>query len=139
MVGRKEPLIDSSRFSSWKRLICTMARVLRFIVKCRNHIRQGGGRDLTTPEIDRGEIATLRVAQMEDFADDLNRLQQKQDLSPSSRISVNSLLSYKGRAHRTRKSDKRIRQKYWITKIRSSVRAVWHACAICKVRKAQPI
>ena len=86
VVGRKEPLIDSSRFSSWKRLICTMARVLRFIERCRNHDRQGGGRDLTVPEIDRGEIATLRVAQMKDFADDLNRLEQKQELTPSSRI-----------------------------------------------------
>ena len=54
-----------------------MARALRFIEKCRNHDRQGGGRELTASEIDRGKIATLKVAQMEDFADDLNRLEQK--------------------------------------------------------------
>ena len=181
VVRRKEPLIDSTRFSSWKRLICIMARVLRFIEKCRNHDRQGGGRDLTAPEIDRGETATLRVAQMEDFADDFNRLEQDRKLSPSSRIlelsaklGNDGLLRMDGRISSCRFSQSvrepiilngtnrivrlliafyhtnaghigrervinELRQKYWITKIRSSVRAVWHACATCKVRKAQPV
>ncbi|XP_033226851.1 uncharacterized protein LOC117179303 [Belonocnema kinseyi] len=174
------PLINFSRFTSWTRLICTMARVFRFIQKCRG--KKGiGGRELTAPEIEKGEKEVLKIAQGKDFADERKRLQQNKELLPTSKIrelspklDEDGLLRMNGRIKNNAYSQSvrepvilnggnpivqlliafyheksghigrervinDLRSKYWITKIRSAVRAQGYNCLTCRQRKAKPI
>ena len=76
----RQKLIDFFRFSSWTRLIRTMARVCRFADKCR---RRGEPGELTALEISRGEIEVLKTSQAESFWADINILQRGGELKRS--------------------------------------------------------
>ena len=81
-----------------------MVRVFRFIEKCRNKSKGVGGKELTASEIAKGEKEVLKLAQRQDFAEEWNRLKQKQDLPStlkilelSPKLGVDGLLRINGR------------------------------------------
>ena len=177
---KQSPFIEHSRFSSWTRLICTMARVFRFIEKCRNKSKGVGAKELTASEIAKGEKEVLKLAQRQDFAEEWKRLKQKQDLPSTSEIlelspklGEDGLLRMNGRIRNETYSQSvrepiilngknpivrllisfhynksgqigqesivnDLRSKYWITKIRNTVRSVRFKCLVCRQRKVQP-
>ena len=81
IMMEREKLIDFSRFSSWTKLIRTMARVCRFADKCRG---KGESGELTALEISRNEIEVLKASQAESFWSEINTLQEGGELKRSS-------------------------------------------------------
>ena len=76
MKEPEEPLIDFSRFSSWTRLIRTMAWVLSFIRRIQKRSRDEG----IAQEIKEGEIEILRLAQASDFPQELKLLKHEEKI-----------------------------------------------------------
>ncbi|XP_033221094.1 uncharacterized protein LOC117175496 [Belonocnema kinseyi] len=148
--------------------------------KCRG--KEGiGDRELTAPEIEKGEKEVLKLTQGQDFADERKRLQQNKELVPTSKILelspkldedgplrmngrirnnaynqsmrepvilnggspiVQLLIAFyhekSGHIERERVIND-LCSKYWITKIRSAVRAQGYNCLTCTQRKAKAI
>ena len=77
IMVEREKSIDFHRFSSWTKLIRTMARVYRFVDKYR---RRGESGELTALEILRGEIEVLKATQADSFRSEINILRKGGEL-----------------------------------------------------------
>ncbi|KOB75497.1 Pro-Pol polyprotein [Operophtera brumata] len=77
----KSPLVDISRFSSYERLIRTVAYALTFIDKCRRRANE-----LNIKHIKQAERLLIRDAQQESFSGDLERLKNGKNIDRSSRL-----------------------------------------------------
>ncbi|XP_062715284.1 uncharacterized protein LOC134291501 [Aedes albopictus] len=77
-----EQLIEVDRFSSWRKMLRTMAHVLRFVNNCRTTL-PGQGRNighLTQFELQKAEEYLFRAVQWECFVDELATLTNNQKL-----------------------------------------------------------
>ncbi|XP_013171141.1 PREDICTED: uncharacterized protein LOC106120362 [Papilio xuthus] len=169
-------LPDEERFSSWKRLLRSTARVLMFVDRCRR-------RNVTfnVDLMSRAEELLLKKIQSDSFSLEIDSFKQKKSVSKNSRLL--KLTPYLDERHilrvggRVDKADgvsynacrpvivdgrhkitqlivedyhrralhganemvvNEIRQKYWVIRLRPTVRGVAARCLFCRHRRAAP-
>lgn len=168
-------LPDAARFSSYERLVRATARVLFFIDRCRRR-----STTLNLGHIEKAEKLLIRRAQREDFAEDVQRLEEQKPLRMTSRLhkldpfiddegiirargridaadvpedmkkpiildgksTFTKLLVMKEHKRAGHANNERVindlRQRFWILKLRPTVRGEAHKCTFCRLRKSLP-
>ncbi|XP_071963874.1 uncharacterized protein [Antedon mediterranea] len=77
--------LNPIRYSSWNKLVCVFAYVMRFINNCRLKDKVRG--PLNVDEVKDSEIAIIQKAQGDEFSDEIKRLSKGEILSTKSNIS----------------------------------------------------
>lgn len=176
MVEANDSVPRAERFSSYERLVRTMARVLLFVRKCRDRAAT-----MNVELLEEAEMRLQRESQRQCFAEDIERLTVKRNLRAGSRLrkldpylDERGVLRARGRigaagvsapathpvvmdgrhpyarlllyrehrrahhAHNERVVNE-VRAKYWILRLRPTIRTVASKCVFCRVRKARPV
>ncbi|XP_063534930.1 uncharacterized protein LOC134744912 [Cydia strobilella] len=157
--AQNSPLPDPHRFSSWLRLKRATAAVLKFVNKWKKLTSE---EDCETME--RAERLILKQSQRESFGQDIVAIKAdefdvlrcggridaaldvahdvKRPIILDGKHQVARLLAkhyHEKAAHDQQETVVNdLKQKYWIVKLRSTVKFVASRCMICKLRKAKP-
>ena len=83
-VLKKEDHLNPVRFSSWTRMVRVTAYVIRFITNCRSKIRITGA--LSPEETRKAEVYFIKLAQIEDFPEEIASLKAGRKLPSTSKL-----------------------------------------------------
>ncbi|XP_039431214.1 uncharacterized protein LOC120414198 [Culex pipiens pallens] len=83
-----KPTVKWERFSKWERLLRTMAYVQRFIARKLNREKKPWQVDLTREELQKAEQSLWRLAQSEEYRDEVATLNQNQRVPADQRESL---------------------------------------------------
>ncbi|XP_038106484.1 uncharacterized protein LOC119766156 [Culex quinquefasciatus] len=83
-----KPTVKWERFSKWERLVRTMAYVQRFIARKLNREKKPWQVDLTREELQKAEQSLWRLAQSEEYRDEVATLNQNQRVPADQRESL---------------------------------------------------
>ncbi|XP_076660987.1 uncharacterized protein LOC143364626 [Halictus rubicundus] len=178
-------LPDSSRFSSWKRLLSSTARVFVAAERWKRLRRKRetpdrSGITLTVEHLAKAERAWIKEIQRQSFPDEIAALTSGRTITVNSRIvqllpmmDNYGLLRVQGRVEALANTDfqgkpvildgkhsvtrlllhnyhtdakhgsentvlNEVRQKFWVTNLRSALRSVVSKCQLCRLNRSQP-